>query len=188
MTQLLCIGLSTASPYQTYPLQELCHLLWPSFLSSPIPLGSKSCVFNNDKIRNALADHGFGLQKHLRYMGLSKNRGTWKWMVYSGKSYDLGVPLLLKIPISSIFLRFTCFFSPVGWDNGVLYPIPKGSQVHPAMDFPNNRRLAMKLSTWSFRVQRKKGKQSDLDLDGLLAWPFIMGILATPPKATPPKK
>ncbi len=36
-------------------------------------------------------------------MGVSKSRGTWKWMVYSGKSYfsmdDLGVPLFLEILI-----------------------------------------------------------------------------------------
>ncbi len=37
---------------------------------------------------------------HNRYMGVSKNRGTPKWMVYSGKPYeqmdDLGVfPLFL---------------------------------------------------------------------------------------------
>ena len=63
------------------------------------------------------------------------------------KMDDLGVPLLLEIPISSIFVRLTCFFSPVGWDNEVLYPIPKGSQVQAAMISPNNRRLAMKLST-----------------------------------------
>ena len=32
----------------------------------------------------------------VEYMGVSKNRGTQKWMVYNGKSYfsmdDLGVP------------------------------------------------------------------------------------------------
>ena len=36
-------------------------------------------------------------------MGVSKNRGTWKWMVYNGttllKYEDLGVPLFLETPI-----------------------------------------------------------------------------------------
>ena len=36
-------------------------------------------------------------------MGVSKNRGTPKWMVYNGKPYqnldDLGVPLFLETPI-----------------------------------------------------------------------------------------
>ena len=39
----------------------------------------------------------------IRYMGVTKNRGTPKWMVYNGKPYflmdDLGVPLLLETPI-----------------------------------------------------------------------------------------
>ena len=37
-------------------------------------------------------------------MGVSKNRGTPKWMVYNGKPYeqmdDLGVPLCLETPTS----------------------------------------------------------------------------------------
>ena len=37
------------------------------------------------------------------HMGVSKNRGTPKWMVYNGKPYeqmdDLGVPLFLETPI-----------------------------------------------------------------------------------------
>ena len=37
------------------------------------------------------------------HMGVFKNRGTPKWMVYSGKPYeqmdDLGVPLFLETPI-----------------------------------------------------------------------------------------
>ena len=38
------------------------------------------------------------------YMGVSKNSGTPKWMVYNGKPYyskldDLGVPLFLETPI-----------------------------------------------------------------------------------------
>ena len=36
-------------------------------------------------------------------MGISKNRGTPKWMVYNGQPYeqmdDLGVPLFLETPI-----------------------------------------------------------------------------------------
>ena len=36
-------------------------------------------------------------------MGVSKNRGTPKWMVYNGKPYflmdDLGVPLFSETPI-----------------------------------------------------------------------------------------
>ena len=39
------------------------------------------------------------------YMGVSKNRGTLKWMVYNGKFIkmeDLGVPLLLETPIYSL--------------------------------------------------------------------------------------
>ena len=36
-------------------------------------------------------------------MGVSKNNGTPKWMVYDGKPYflmdDLGVPLFLETPI-----------------------------------------------------------------------------------------
>ena len=38
------------------------------------------------------------------YMGVSKNRDTQKWMVYSGKPItidDLGVPLFLETPISN---------------------------------------------------------------------------------------
>ena len=41
--------------------------------------------------------HSFGT-----YMGVSKNRGTPKWMVYNGKlikTDDLGVPLFLETPI-----------------------------------------------------------------------------------------
>ena len=37
------------------------------------------------------------------FMGVSKNNGTPKWMVYDGKPYflmdDLGVPLFLETPI-----------------------------------------------------------------------------------------
>ena len=39
-------------------------------------------------------------------MGVSKNRGTPKWMVYNRKPYeqmdDLGVPLFLETPIYSV--------------------------------------------------------------------------------------
>ena len=39
----------------------------------------------------------------LGYIGVSKNRGTPKWMVYNGKPYeqmdDLGAPLVLETPI-----------------------------------------------------------------------------------------
>ena len=42
-------------------------------------------------------------------MGISKNRGTPKWMVDNGKPYeqmdDLGVPLFLETPTSS---KFSC--------------------------------------------------------------------------------
>ena len=52
-------------------------------------------------------------------MGLSKNRGTPKWMVYNGKPYeqmdDLGVPIFLETP-KSIIQRFgvsmPSFFRP----------------------------------------------------------------------------
>ena len=43
-------------------------------------------------------------------MGASKNRGTPKWMVYDGKSYeqmdDWGVPLFLETPTSFLWLMF----------------------------------------------------------------------------------
>ena len=42
-------------------------------------------------------------QETFLYMGVSKNRGTPKWMVYNGKPYeqmdDLGVSLFLETPI-----------------------------------------------------------------------------------------
>ena len=44
---------------------------------------------------------------HPIYMGVSKNRGTPKWMVYKEhpiKMDDLGVPLFLETPI------YNCFF------------------------------------------------------------------------------
>ena len=41
-------------------------------------------------------------------MGVSKNNGTPKWMVYSAKSYeqmdDLGVPLFLETPTWQFFV------------------------------------------------------------------------------------
>ena len=42
-------------------------------------------------------------------MGVSKNRGTPRWMVYMEnpiKMDDLGVPLFLEIPISWMAIRF----------------------------------------------------------------------------------
>ena len=40
---------------------------------------------------------------HLHHMGVSKIRGSPKWMVYNGKPYflmdDLGIPLFLETPI-----------------------------------------------------------------------------------------
>ena len=41
-------------------------------------------------------------------MGVSKNRGTPKWMVYNGKPYsmdDLGVPLFLETPMWMIWTK-----------------------------------------------------------------------------------
>ena len=54
-------------------------------------------------------------------MGVSKNKGTPKWMVYNGKLenpikiHDLGVPLFLETPIYIYIYPpqspLTCFFS-----------------------------------------------------------------------------
>ena len=45
------------------------------------------------------------------YMGVSKNRGAPKWMVYNGTPYylmdDLGVPLFLETSISYVSSRQT---------------------------------------------------------------------------------
>jgi len=46
-------------------------------------------------------------------MSGSKNGGTPKWMVYTGKPYemdDLGVPLFLETPLSNLSARRAAFF------------------------------------------------------------------------------
>ena len=52
----------------------------------------------------------------ISYLGVSKNRGTPKWMVYNGKPYflmdDLGVPLFSETPIYLQFQAFSPF--PMG--------------------------------------------------------------------------
>ena len=74
-----------------------------------------------------------GRRLYYIYMGVSKNRGTPKWMVYGGKPYllmdDLGVPLFLETPIYKYLffdLPLTQSESPPRWHETVLVgnPIP----------------------------------------------------------------
>ena len=95
------------------------HLLRSQFLCS-VKQKSKwttlfqSCFFPNRAHGppNATTTKCFfvSLRVMLSYVGVSKNNGTPKWMVYNGKPYeqmdDLGVPLFLETPMLSLH-KFT---------------------------------------------------------------------------------
>ena len=69
----------------------------------------KANFFNNDISKDLRLPKQISSKVHL---GVSKNRGTPKWMVYNGIPYwndDLGVPLFSETSISTFLGYFCCY-------------------------------------------------------------------------------